>query len=82
MKQYEKPVLEIIELRPEERLATTNYIKNGENQDWSFTIFDKDTSDGNFDSFMFTSKTGQSGGGYLYGMTQDFIRSFLRTIGF
>jgi hypothetical protein len=44
MINYEKPALEVIELRPEERLAYTCVASNGS---YKFTIDDEDWTDGN-----------------------------------
>lgn len=80
MRAYESPELEIIELRPEERLAMA-YMTGNSNGKYTYTIFDNDTTDDKYDYFSYSDKT-QTDFGIQMGATKKAISDFLKTLGF
>lgn len=85
MRVYEKPLLEIIELRPEERLAGNSakgaigISPNG----WGYTIFDHDqngATDKNVDFFMGAGQKSNGQFAFLSSFNTSFEK-FLSAIG-
>lgn len=75
MTKYEKPVLEIIELRPEERLARGSVGTNGLDDEWTFTVKDKIANDEIIDRFFAMRDNGDvfSWGGKTKTWLNDFL---------
>lgn len=81
---YEKPVLEIIELRPEERLAgnSAKAVAGISPNGWFYTILDHDqngATDNNVDFFFGAGK--KNGHGSILGQWNTSFESFLSSIG-
>lgn len=81
MTKYEKPVLEVIELRPEERLANAYTLSNN-NDKYEFTIFDEDLSDDNFDFFKYRKIGANEKYAAMTFATKSAVRDFLKFLGF
>ena len=82
MRKYEKPVIEVVELRPEERLAT-GYIRTAsdENANWFYTILDT-TATGNVDVFTYGQKSAPTLTTSITNWTDSMIQNLLNALGF
>lgn len=79
MRKYEKPVIEVVELRPEERLAT-GYVKTASGTTASgFTYFITDDTDTAVVESYFAKKDGFGFGDILSSVTN--FQKFLDMIG-
>lgn len=82
MRIYEKPVLEIIELRPEERLAGTSVLVKDVYRGWNYTIYDHDQNgakDHKIDYFEAWDDNGRYQNAWL--PTKKVLHNFLKDMG-
>lgn len=85
MRKYEKPVIEVFELRPEERLAgsPTKYVGVTSNDDgklFNYTIFDDGKNKNGIEGYDIKAQDNSQGGFSLGESTKSF-RQFLSWLG-